>query len=302
MSKKKRYVVTGGAGFIGSHIVDLLIKLNHKVTVIDNLSTGSIKNLNPLADFEKFNLSNYKKLVKSFNGCEGIFHLAALPRIQPSFEDPILHNNVNINASLNIINAMKESYVKKIVFSSTSACYGNPIEIPTTENCPVSFINPYALQKYTSEQYILILCKKFNLKSISLRYFNVYGPRSFNPKNKLSAYSSVVGIFNYAKLNNLPIKITGKGNQRRDFVHVYDVANANYLAMKSQVSDMIFNVGTGKDITIKKLSYFFTKQPTFIKARGGEANITCASIKKIQKNLKWKPKIDLKKAIQIGII
>ena len=300
--KKKKYVVTGGAGFIGSHVVDLLQKLKHEVIVIDNFSTGSLKNLDIHDNVENICLSNINKLNKIFKGCDGVFHLAALPRIQPSFEEPLLHNKINITASLNVIEAMKACSVKKIVFSSSSACYGNPSEIPTTENCPVSFLNPYALQKFTSEQYIMILSKKYNLHAISLRYFNVYGPRSFNPKNKLSAYSSVVGIFNYANKKNLPIKITGNGNQLRDFIHVKDVAEANYLAMKSKIKNEIFNVGTGKTISIKNLSFHFTKKPTFIKKRSGEANITCASIKKIRKQLGWKPKINLEKAIQKGFV
>lgn len=300
--KKKKYVVTGGAGFIGSHVVDILQKLKHEVIVIDNLSTGSLKNLDIQDNFENICLSNINKLIKIFKGCDGVFHLAALPRIQPSFEEPILHNKINITSSLNVIEAMKACSVKKIVFSSSSACYGNPLEIPTTENCPVSFLNPYALQKFTSEQYIMILSKNYHLDAISLRYFNVYGPRSFNPKNKLSPYSSVVGIFNYANKQNLPIKITGTGNQLRDFIHVKDVAEANYLAMTSKIKNEIFNVGTGKTISIKKLSYLFTKKPIFINKRPGEANITCASIKKIKKQLGWKPKIKLEKAIQKGFI
>ena len=156
-SGRHMHLVTGGAGFIGSHLVDLLIENNHEVIVIDDLSTGSIGNVNKLANFEKLSLNNIQKVSPLFKGCEGVFHFAALPRIQPSFDEPILHNKVNISASLNIIKTMKDFAVKKIIFSSTSACYGNPIEIPTSEKCPVHFMNPYALQKFTSEQYILIL-------------------------------------------------------------------------------------------------------------------------------------------------
>lgn len=300
--KKKRYIVTGGCGFIGSHLVDLLIENKHEVIIIDDLSTGSLNNINKKVTFHKTNLRNIKKLNSLFKGCDGVFHFAALPRIQPSFEDPILHNQVNINNTLNILQAMKNNNVNKIVYSSTSACYGNPAEIPTTEKCSINLMNPYALQKFTSEQYVLILSKKYNINAISLRYFNVYGPRSFNPKNKLSAYSSVVGVFNYAKNNNLPIKITGNGKQKRDFVHVFDVARANYIAMNSKRSGEIYNIGTGKSISIKNLSYFFSNNPSFIAERSGEADITCASIKKVKKELGWTPKINLENAIRKGLV
>ena len=299
---KKKFIVTGGAGFIGSHLVDLLIKNKHEVIIIDDLSTGSIKNINEKAIFKKINLNNLKKIDPFFKNCDGVFHFAALPRIQPSFEEPILHNQVNITNTLNVLQSMKNNNVKKIVYSSTSACYGNPAEIPTSEKCPIDLLNPYALQKYTSEQYALILSKKFKINAISLRYFNVYGPRSYNPKNKLSAYSSVVGIFNYAKNNKLPIKITGDGKQKRDFVHVFDVARANYIAMKSKKSGQIYNIGTGKSISIKELSYLFTNKPSFIKERFGEANITCASIKKVKKELGWYPKLKLENVIKTGLV
>ncbi len=303
MSKIKSILVTGGAGFIGSNLVDSLIKKKYKVIVVDNLSTGFEKNINKKADFEKLDLSkNLKQITRLLRHCDNIFHLAALPRIQPSFDDPILHNNSNINATLNLLIAMRENHCKKIVYSSSSSCYGNPKEIPTSENCNLNFLNPYALQKYVSEKYVTMLSQKFGFSAISLRYFNVYGKKSFNKNNPFNAYSSVIGIFNYYRKNRLKIKVTGDGLQKRDFVHVNDVVDANIKAMKSSIRNSFFNVGTGKSIEIIKVAKLFSKNYDFIPARLGEAEITCANINKIKSQLNWKPKIKLLEAIKNNLI
>ena len=296
-------LVTGGAGFIGSNLVDKLIKKKYKVIVVDNLSTGFEKNINKKAEFVHIDLAkNLNQLIKLLKHCKIVFHLAALPRIQPSFDDPIVHNNSNVNATLNLLVAMKENKCEKIVYSSSSSCYGNPTEIPTSENCNLNFLNPYALQKFVSEKYVMMLSQKYGFSAISLRYFNVYGKKSFNKKNPFNAYSSVIGIFNYHKKNNLKIKVTGNGLQKRDFVHVEDVVEANIKAMNTNIENNFFNVGTGKAIEIIKVAKLFTDNYEFIPARLGEADVTCANIDKIKSQLDWKPKIKLLEAIKNDLI
>ena len=194
-----RALVTGGCGFIGSHLVDLLSENNCEVLVIDDLSTGSKKNINKNAKYLYKNIIQCSEEEFLEFSPDYLFHLAALPRIQPSFENPVLHDEVNVRASLYLFGITKRLNLKAFVYSSSSACYGDPLEFPTSEDAVINPLSPYALQKYTSERYLHILGIHYKVPVVSLRYFNVYGPRSFNPQNSYNAYSSVVGIFNERK-------------------------------------------------------------------------------------------------------
>lgn len=290
-------LVTGGLGFIGSHVVDLLVEKGIDVTVIDNLVTGNEANRNPKAKYI------YKDILEATNSeladYEYVFHLAALPRIQPSFTEPMVHETANVVATIKLVEALKDSKrLKKLVYSASSACYGNPIQIPTTENERIAPLSPYALQKYSAEQYCLILGERFNIPVVALRYFNAYGPRSYNPSNKYNAYTSVVGIFHYQKSCNQLLTITGDGLQQRDFVHVKDIAKANYCAADSSVKGEYYNVGFGKCYTVLEIAKMFQHPYTFIDERKGEAKITLADISKIKRELKWQPEIDIKTGIQ----
>jgi UDP-glucose 4-epimerase len=287
-----KYVVTGGAGFIGSHIVDLLISEGYSVLVIDNLSTGILSNVNPKADLHIDSMGNIESLSRVLRGYDGVFHAAALPRIQPSFERPLEHHEANVNITLNLLLAMSKVGCNNLVYSSSSSCYGNPSQFPTPENADIRPLNPYALQKYVSEQYALILSRTLRIKVIALRYFNVYGDRSFNIQNPFNAYSSVIGIFENAKRLGRPLQITGTGNQKRDFIHVSDIARANLLAMISNVPSDVFNLGCGSPISILSIANFFSNNIKFIPARQGEAEITWACIDKISSILKWEPLIN----------
>jgi len=303
MKKLKKYIVTGGAGFIGSHLVDLLIDSGHKVVVVDNFVTGRRDNLNSAAELVEMDLLEIgTKLEGVLRGADGVFHFAALPRIQPSFERPIEHHRANIDATLQLIMAMKLASCGRLVLSSSSSCYGNPIEFPTSELAQISPLNPYALQKYASEQYAILLGNKYNIGVIALRYFNAYGPRSFNPSNSDNAYSSVLGIFKYYKELGKQIKVTGNGEQRRDFVHVFDIAMANLMAMESNIRSEIFNVGTGVTHTINSVAKLFSDDWSYIEARDGEAEITWADIRKIQENLKWSPKVKVFDAVNNSLL
>jgi UDP-glucose 4-epimerase len=306
-------VVTGGAGFIGSNMVDLLLERGHKVLVIDNFSTGQKKNVdhhesNPnffliafdLTDFNNNFLNLYFHIEKFFNNqIDYISHFAALPRIQPSFEDPISHEEANVHATINILELARKYKVKKFVYSGSSSCYGDAEELPTTENCKINPMNPYAIQKYASELYCQVYDEFHDVPTVRFRYFNAYGPRSYSDNNPQSAYSSVIGIFAHRKVNNLPIYITGDGTQRRDFVHVKDIAEANYLAAISDVRNDVFNIGCGKSYSINEIvNIMGQKQAEYIPARKGEAVETLADISKAKQVLKWKPKIKLEEGIK----
>lgn len=288
-------LVTGGAGFIGSHVVNALIKKGADVSVIDNLSTGQIDNLNKDCDFIRADLADCSdaKLLKYLQGNDFIFHLAALPRIGPSFERPFEHHRANIDVTIRLLEKSAQVGTKKIVFSGSSAVYGDPSIVPTTENAKIQPLNPYALQKYTAEQYGLLLGKKSGVDFISLRYMNPYGANSFNPKNPDNAYSSVIGIFEHRIKNGLPLEVTSDGSQRRDFVDVRDVALANIAAALSDVKYGTFNVGTGLTYSIIEVAHMFGGRIKFLPARLGEATITQADISEIKSQIGWLPRFKI---------
>lgn len=298
----EKFVVTGGAGFIGSHIVDALVEEGHEVVVLDNLSTGREGNVNPAARLVHMDLVEPIDLGKTFKGAAGVFHVAALPRIQPSFMRPMEHHRANIDATLNVLAGMEEAQCRRLVYSSSSSCYGNPTEFPTTENAKVQLLNPYALQKFASEQYALLLAERYSIRTVALRYFNVYGPRSFNPDNPDNAYSSVIGIFKHHSSRGGRISVTGSGNQKRDFVHVKDVARANLMAMRSDIEADVFNVGGGNTQSINDVAALFADEWDYIEERKGEAEITWASIDKIRNGLGWKPVITIDAAIRDSLL
>jgi UDP-glucose 4-epimerase len=295
-------LVTGGAGFIGSNLVELLVgDGNWKITVVDDLSTGSLGNLEKVLDD---NLLDFKPIsifdlttVKPF---DVIFHLAALPRIQPSFESPIEHLTSNVATGLHILELMrKEQHFPRIIYSSSSAVYGNPNEIPTSENALINPLNPYAFQKYEFEKYLEIMSTRYPINYCSLRYFNPYGPRSFNKENPLNAYSSVVGIFLNQHAEGRPLTITGDGSQRRDFIHVSDVAKANLLcANHTGELPKAMNIGSGVTFSVVEVATLIGGKFEYIPARGSEAQITFADISKVSKTLKWEPEKSLENYVK----
>lgn len=294
---EKKCLVTGGLGFIGSHLVDLLISEGHKVTVVDNLSTGNRIYGNEKASYEIFDLGDEIRLASLIKELQPnwVFHLAALPRIQPSFVDPVLHDEHNVRKSITLLNVLaKYAQVEAFVNSSSSSVYGDPLITPTPETDHIDPLSPYALQKFTSEYYVKILCKASNIPASSLRYFNPYGPRSFNINNPLNAYSSVVGIFlNRFKMGK-PLIIFGDGEQSRDFIHVKDVVLANYFIAKNiqESVENVFNVGFGKTFKIIDIAKKISDKIIFEKERPGEARITWADTAKINA-IGWYPNISI---------
>lgn len=305
MKKINKVLITGVAGFIGSNLLDYLIdKTEWIITGIDNYSTGREKNIQQHFGNKRFIFMNEStEKLNSLIEFDVVFHLAALPRIQPSFELVTLHINENLTNSMHLIEIMiRENYFPKFIFSSSSAIYGTSDIIPTPESEKISCLSPYAFQKYEVEKYLELLSTRYPLDYVCLRYFNPYGPRSFNPENKFNAYSSVVGIFLYRFQKNLPLLVTGDGKQQRDFIHVYDLAKANYLsAVNPKKLNTSFNIGNGSTFSILEIAKMISDKYEFIPKREGEAEITFADISEVKKVLEWFPEHNINEYIKENI-
>ena len=222
----KKALITGVAGFIGSNLLDhLLSRTDWVITGVDNLTTGSEENIIQQKNNSRFTfLKQSCSDIKSLKEFDFIFHLAALPRIQPSFEFIKEHVEANLIQAIHLIELMvKENHYPRFIYSGSSAIYGNPEKTPTNESAAINCMNPYAFQKYEVEKYLALISDRYPLNYVTLRYFNPYGPRSFNSKNPFNPYSSVVGIFLNKKKEGKPLLITGDGGQKRDFIHIYDL-------------------------------------------------------------------------------
>ncbi len=294
-----KYLVTGGAGFIGSHIVEALIKKNNDVIVLDNFSTGRKNNLEFIKSKKlkviKVDISNYQKIEKYFYKVEKVFHLAALADIVPSIENPYSYFDSNVVGTLNILRASLKYKIKKFVYSASSSCYGIPKTYPTKENSKIQPQYPYALTKWMGEELVMHWSKLYKLNCTSLRLFNVYGTRS----RTSGTYGAMFGVFLAQKLHRKPFTIVGDGNQKRDFTYVKDVVDAFIKASKFKKSGKVFNVGSGKTVSVNQVVAYLKGKKVFIKKRPGEPDITFAEIKKIKKELKWYPKITITKGINI---
>ena len=293
-----KYVVTGGAGFIGSNIVKKLVSRGDDVTVIDNLNTGKEENLLSIKDkivFLKDSILNLDLLEKQTQNIDGVFHQAALASVQDSFSKPEEYHNVNVVGTENILKLAKKNKFK-VVYASSSSVYGNPEKIPIKESDSKNPINPYAETKLKKEK----LAKKYSeigVKVIGLRYFNVFG------KGQSKEYAGVLKLFLEKIRDELPLKINGNGSQFRDFVFVEDVADANIMSMDSNVDHEFFNVGTNTSITILDLAKTIIKssglhiEPIFGPALKGDVQRTVANIDLIQDKIGWKPTVFLEKWI-----
>ncbi|MBT3586366.1 MAG: SDR family oxidoreductase [Halobacteriovoraceae bacterium] len=293
-----RAVVTGGAGFIGSHLVDLLLDKGHEVLVIDNFSTGrrdnlehqrSNKNLRIIeADISQTNLTPY------FKKDDRVFHLAALADIVPSIEQPEKYYRANVKGTFNLLECLKKvGGIKKLVYAASSSCYGIPDSFPTPESEIISPEYPYALTKRMGEELVLQWEKLYKIPSISLRLFNVYGTRS----RTSGTYGAVFGVFLAQKLKNQPFTIVGDGKQTRDFTYVTDIANAFYEAARSDKSGEIYNVGSGKTVSINYLTELLGGRSTYIPKRPGEPECTFANISKITNELNWAPQVSVEQGV-----
>lgn len=292
-------LVTGGAGFIGSHLCEKLILLGHHVTVIDNLSNGNIKNLKSIIDnkrlfFVNTDITDLDNLKKHFKNIDIVFHLAALADIVPSIEKPQEYFSTNVTGTFNVLNLCKDFQIKKIIYAASSSCYGLASEIPTTENAKIQPQYPYALTKNLGEQLVMHWGQVYDLNYVSLRFFNVFGPRS----RTSGTYGAVFGVFLAQKLANIPFTVVGDGEQKRDFTYVLDVVDSLISSIDNDTNKEVFNIGSGNCYSINYLIELIGGDKINIPKRPGEPEITFADIEKAKKILKWKPKISFEEGVK----
>ncbi len=300
MSPVKRAIVTGGAGFIGSHLVERLLADGHEVTVLDNFSTGRIENLdgargNPRLTVQRAEVSNYDEIKPFFAGIDWVFHLAALADIVPSIQQPLRYHRANVDGTIAVLEAARAGGVKRLLYTASASCYGIPEQIPTPETAAIKTEYPYAFTKYVGEQYVLHWNKVYQLPCVSLRLFNAYGPRS----RTTGAYGAVFGVFLAQKLAGKPFTVVGDGTQTRDFTFVTDIADAFVRAAESQVTGEIFNVGSGGSYSVNRLVELLGGNVVHIPKRPGEPDSSFADITKIKRVLGWQPRVSFEKGVSV---
>ena len=298
--------MTGGAGFIGSHLVDRLVKEGCEVVVLDNFSTGRIENLQPVLNRKRFSLvqgdiMNPKDVNRAIENADAVFHLAAFVNVQLSMENPMLANDVNVKGTLNLLRASVEKNVSRFVYASTCAVYGEARHLPINEEHPLSPTSPYGISKLAAEQHCRVLYQTVGLKTVCLRFFNVYGPRQFT-----APYGAVITRFVKSLKNNRPLTIHGDGKQTRDFLYVGDVVEACALSLSSKncVGEVI-NIGTGVGTTINELAGLLAKLMKkdqtalrHVASRKGDIRHSYADTGKAQRILGYKPKVTLQKGLK----
>ncbi len=280
-------LVTGGAGFIGSHLCDLLLKEGHDVVALDNLISGRAANLvtNAKLSFVQADIRDRSAIETAFAGVDWVFHLAGLADIVPSIEQPALYFETNVSGTLNVLECCRAAGVQKLVYAASSSSYGIPDQFPTPESAPIRPLYPYALTKYMGEELVLHWSHVYHLPATSLRLFNVYGPRS----RTTGAYGAVFGVFLAQKIHGKPFTVVGDGSQTRDFTYVTDVARAFYAAACSSCSGIALNVGSGNHYSVNHLVRLLGGPVTYIPKRPGEPDCTYADTSLIQSLLDWEP-------------
>ena len=292
-------IVTGGAGFIGSHLCERLVKEGHKVLILDNFSLGkknNLKNIRNKVKIFKRDIRDLKSINILFKGVHNVFHLAALADIVPSIENPDEYYNTNVTGTYNVLKASINNKVKRFIYTASSSCYGIPNKFPTKEISEISPQYPYALTKRLGEELVIHFANIYNLNATSLRLFNVYGPRARTSGN----YGAVFGVFLAQKIAKKPFTIVGDGTQTRDFTFVSDVTEAMLkVQKKSNLRGNIFNVGSGKTVSVNKIAKELGGKKKRIPKRPGEPDVTFADISKIKRKTGWKPKISIKEGIKV---
>ena len=297
-----KFLVTGGAGFIGSNLVEELLD-SGEVYVIDDLSTGDIENIEILVDkgvsFIEANILDYEKLVEVSRGIDFIFHQAALPSVSRSIDDPVKSNLVNVSGTLNVLEAARKNHVKKVVYASSSAVYGDTVELPISESMKPNPLSPYAVSKIAAEYYCRVYSYIYGLPTVCLRYFNVFGPR----QNPYSEYSAVIPKFISLILEGNAPTINGDGSITRDFVFVKDVVHANIKAINTE-AEGVFNIANGKQTSLKELAELIMKKVgtkveiIYGPNRIGDVQDSLADITEAKNKLQYNPKYDIKKGLK----
>jgi UDP-glucose 4-epimerase len=298
MSSQRLAVVTGAAGFIGSHMVDLLVANGYRVHALDNLATGRRENLdhhagNPDVRFEVCDLREIPTDHAAFRDADYVIHFAGIGDIVPSIERPTEYLSANVQGTVRALEAARQAGVKKFVYAASSSCYGLAQELPTSETAAISLQYPYALSKYMGEEAVLHWGKVYRLPVVSIRIFNAYGPRT----RTTGAYGAVFGVFLAQKLAGKPLTVVGDGTQARDFVFVTDVARAFLLAAESERMQEIYNLGAGNPQPINRLVELLGGDVVHVPKRPGEPDCTWADIRKIQSQLGWRPHVSFEEGV-----
>ena len=289
-------LVTGGAGFIGSHLTELLLNNAHEVVVIDNLKGGHLKNFSSFMNHPGFTF--YQADIRGtideyFEGIDWVFHLAGVADIVPSIENPREYIETNVQGTFNVLSAAKNAGVKRFIYAASSSCYGIPDNYPTPETAQARPQYPYALSKYLGEQLVMHWAQVYKMPCLSLRLFNVYGPRA----RTTGCYGAVFGVFLAQKFHGKPYTVVGSGHQTRDFTYVTDVASAFMRAAESTLSGEIFNVGSGGHYSVNRLVELLGGEKVHIPKRPGEPDCTYADTKNICKALNWIPQVTLEEGV-----
>ena len=299
MGELKRAIVTGGAGFVGSHLVERLLRDGWRVTVLDNFSTGRPQNLAHLRgdaalEVHQVNIGDQEAISPFFTGAQWVFHLAALADIVPSIQRPMDYYRANVNGTACVLEAARAAGVKRFVYTASSSCYGIPDTYPTPETAAIRPQYPYALTKSLGELMALHWAQVYRLPVVSLRLFNVYGPRA----RTSGTYGAVFGVFLAQKLANQPFTVVGDGTQTRDFTFVTDVVSAFLRAAEADVSGEVFNVGSGNTHSVNRLVQLLGGEVVHIPKRPGEPDCTFADTGKICRILRWKPQVSFEQGVR----
>jgi len=291
-------LITGGSGFIGSHLADLLIKDGHEVVVIDNLSNGRLDNIQHLIKhksfkFHELDIINLTDIKPIFKDIDWVFHLAGMADIVPSIENPKAYYDCNVTGTFNVLESSRVAGVKKIVYAASSSSYGIPDNYPTPETADIRPQYPYALTKYMGEELMFHWGQTYNLPVISLRLFNVYGPRS----RTTGAYGAVFGVFLSQKIHNKPFTVVGDGTQTRDFTYVTDVAAAFIKAAQISATGVALNVGSDNHYSVNRLVELLGGEVVYVPKRPGEPDCTFADTTKIHDVLDWQPKVSFEEGV-----
>lgn len=298
----RRAIVTGGAGFIGSHLVERLLKEGHEVIVLDNYSTGRPENLanfrdNPLLQVQRVDIAGQQAIQPFFKGIDWVFHLAALADIVPSIQRPVAYHRANVEGTVAVLEAARSAGVKRFIYVASSTCYGLPDKFPTPETAPFRPMYPYALTKHVAEQYVMHWHQLYKLPCLSLRFFNVYGPRS----RTSGTYGAVFGVFLAQKLAGKPFTVVGDGKQTRDFTFVTDAVSSLITAAESSLTGRAFNAGSGNTYSVNRLVELLGNEAgvVYVPKRPGEPDCTLADISLIKADLGWTPRVSLEGGVQI---
>lgn len=289
-------IVTGGAGFIGSHLVDALLDLGHDVIVLDNFSTGRPENLvhvEKRIDLIECDIGLDEDWARSFSGVNWVFHLAALADIVPSIQDPGAYFRSNVDGTFNVLQAARQAQVDRVINVASSSSYGLPDIFPTPESAAIDPQYPYALTKYLGEELVMHWGRVYDLPVLSLRFFNVYGPRS----RTSGTYGAVFGVFLAQKLAGKPFTVVGDGDQTRDFTYVSDIVAALITAAESSHGNKVYNVGSGATVSVNRLVQLLGGEKVHIPKRPGEPDCTFADISKIQAELGWQPRVSIDQGV-----